>query len=98
MAAPRGAAHTAGPNHMEVCMKFPLPVAAALTGAAQAQIETGASRHGLMFAADLVIAADPPLTAFTPPSLAPQRWPCFRSAPVAPPCQLRGGDAVGSLN
>jgi hypothetical protein len=51
-----------------------------------------------MFAADLVIAADPPLTAFTAPGLAPQRWPCFRSAPVAPPCQLRGGDAVGSLN
>ena len=79
-------------------MKVPLPVAAALTGAAQAQIETGASRHGMPWAADLAIPVEPSLTAATPPGAGALPWLCFRTALATPLHHLRGGDAVGSLN
>lgn len=73
-------------------MKFPSPAAAALAGAAQAQIETGVSHPGIAFAADLAT-----LTPSFQPDDALQRRG-FRSAPVAPRHHARGGDAVGSLN
>ena len=76
-------------------MKFPSPAAAALAGAAQAQFETGASAHGIAFAADLAPLVDPTRTP-TDNTLPP--WLCFRSAAAAPHRQLPGGDAVGSLN
>lgn len=79
-------------------MKFPSPAAAALAGVAQAQIETGASHHGAAFAADLATQVDPTPTPAGQPGSAPLPWLCFRSASTAPRHQLRGGDAVSSLN
>jgi hypothetical protein len=74
-------------------MKFSLPAAAALDGAAQAQTETGANRPGIAFAADLAT-----LTPLLLPDDAPLQRRCFRSALMAPRHHARGGDAVGSLN
>ncbi len=85
-------------------MKFPSPAAVAVAGTAQAQIETGASHHGIALAADLATQVNPPFTPFTPfapitrPGSAPLQRLCFRSVPKASQLQLRGGDAVGSLN
>lgn len=89
MAPPRGATHTAGPNHMEAYMKLHLPAAAAATGAAQAQIDTHARRCGVAVVADLATLVDPTPTPVTQSGSAPLQRP--RPTPAALGSQLSAG-------
>lgn len=83
MAPPRGASHTAGPDHMEAYMKFPSPDAAALAGAAQAQFDIDARRHGATCpSTDLAPLLDPSDTPLIR-SGEPLHW--LRFQPAATP-------------
>lgn len=97
MAPQRSAPHTAGPNHMEAYMKLPLPAADALAGAAQAQIDLDAPRHGGAFSNDLatLFRSTTPVTHRDGMPLQSLR---LKTAPPPPGTLPASGGSMMSLN